>query len=134
LCIPAAIVSGGVLAIIVLVIVPGLGFNEFSLARWLHILSGIMWIGLLYYVNAKPRSTPRARTSFSRSPCCSAWARRATACRSDRRPRASTTSLSGGVVLELPHDRAGTLDHTRDENFAVRGGCSARIAHDARRG
>ena len=49
--IPAAIVSGVVLAIIVFVIVPGSGFNEYSLARWLHILSGIMWIGLLYYVN-----------------------------------------------------------------------------------
>jgi uncharacterized membrane protein len=49
--IPAAIVSGVVLAIIVIVIIPGSGFNEFSLARWLHILSGIMWIGLLYYVN-----------------------------------------------------------------------------------
>ena len=49
--IPAAIVSGVVLAIIVFVIVPGAGFNELSLARWVHILSGIMWVGLLYYVN-----------------------------------------------------------------------------------
>ena len=49
--IPAAIISGVVLAIIVIVIIPGTGFNEFSLTRWLHILSGIMWIGLLYYVN-----------------------------------------------------------------------------------
>jgi hypothetical protein len=46
--IPVAIVSCVVLAIIVIVIS---GFNEFSLARWLHILSGIMWIGLLYYIN-----------------------------------------------------------------------------------
>ena len=50
--IPAAIASGGgVLTIIVIVIIPDSSFNEFSLARWLHILSGIMWIGLLYYVN-----------------------------------------------------------------------------------
>ena len=49
--IPAAIASGVVLAIIVIVIIPDSSFNEFSLARWLHILSGIMWIGLLYYVN-----------------------------------------------------------------------------------
>jgi len=49
--IPAAIVSGVVLAIIVIAIIPGSGFNEFSLTRWLHILSGIMWIGLLFYVN-----------------------------------------------------------------------------------
>ncbi len=38
--IPAAIASGGVLAIIVFVIAPGTGFNELSLARWLHILLG----------------------------------------------------------------------------------------------
>jgi uncharacterized membrane protein len=49
--VPAAIISGVVLAIIVLVILPGSGFNELSLARWLHILSGVMWIGLLYYLN-----------------------------------------------------------------------------------
>ena len=48
--------------------------------------------------------------------------------------RASTASLGRRVVLEPPHNRAGTLDHTRDENFAVRGGCPARIAHDAGRG
>ncbi|MFL6599836.1 MAG: urate hydroxylase PuuD [Steroidobacteraceae bacterium] len=29
----------------------GVHFNELSLARWFHILSGIMWIGLLYYFN-----------------------------------------------------------------------------------
>jgi uncharacterized membrane protein len=26
-------------------------FLQYSLARWLHILAGIMWIGLLYYFN-----------------------------------------------------------------------------------
>ena len=49
--IPAAIVSGVVLAIIVFVIIPGSGFNELSLARWLHLLAGIMWVGLLFYFN-----------------------------------------------------------------------------------
>lgn len=49
--VPAAIISGVVLAIIVFVVLPGSGFNELSLARWLHILSGVMWIGLLYYFN-----------------------------------------------------------------------------------
>jgi predicted transporter len=48
--VPAGIISGVVLAIIVFVIMPGSGFNELSLARWLHILSGVMWVGLLYYV------------------------------------------------------------------------------------
>jgi hypothetical protein len=49
--VPGAILSGVVLAIIVFVVIPGQGFNELSLARWLHILSGVMWIGLLYYFN-----------------------------------------------------------------------------------
>src|SRR5882672_5715423 len=35
-------------------IIPGPGFNEFSLARWLHILSGILWVGLLFYSNVAP--------------------------------------------------------------------------------
>jgi uncharacterized membrane protein len=49
--VPAAIITGVVLAIIVFVIIPGGAFNELSLARWLHIMSGVMWIGLLYYFN-----------------------------------------------------------------------------------
>src|SRR5262245_3988645 len=47
----AGIVAGILLALLVLLIVPGAGFNEFSLVRWLHILSGIMWVGLLFYSN-----------------------------------------------------------------------------------
>jgi len=29
----------------------GFAFNPQSLARWLHIVSGVFWIGLLYYFN-----------------------------------------------------------------------------------
>ncbi len=46
-----AITTGVILA---LVIIAGLNtgaFNELGLARWLHILAGITWIGLLYYFN-----------------------------------------------------------------------------------
>ncbi|MBV8855048.1 MAG: urate hydroxylase PuuD [Sinobacteraceae bacterium] len=50
-----AIITGFVLAVLVIIGVEmGSGifqFNELGLARWLHILSGIMWIGLLYYFN-----------------------------------------------------------------------------------
>jgi uncharacterized membrane protein len=51
-----AITTGFVAAVIVLVAVFLLGqtpgtFFELGLARWLHILSGITWIGLLYYFN-----------------------------------------------------------------------------------
>jgi uncharacterized membrane protein len=28
------------------------GFNHLALARWVHIVSGVFWIGLLYYLNA----------------------------------------------------------------------------------
>ena len=51
--ISGAVISGVVLAIIAFVVIPGAGFNELSLARWIHILSGVMWIGLLYYFNAQ---------------------------------------------------------------------------------
>jgi uncharacterized membrane protein len=51
-----AITTGVVLAIVIMVIVTALGlspgaFYELGLARWLHILSGIAWIGLLFYFN-----------------------------------------------------------------------------------
>jgi len=51
-----AIVTGFVLALLIIFGIgemgsAGLHFNELGLARWLHILSGIMWIGLLYYFN-----------------------------------------------------------------------------------
>jgi uncharacterized membrane protein len=51
-----AITTGVVLALGLAVIVnqafgASFGFNELPVARWLHILSGVMWIGLLYYFN-----------------------------------------------------------------------------------
>jgi uncharacterized membrane protein len=52
-----ALVTGIVLAVILSVIlhhslVEDTGFNHLSLARWVHIVSGVFWIGLLYYFNA----------------------------------------------------------------------------------
>jgi uncharacterized membrane protein len=46
-----AITTGVVLALAVMLLIPSLQFNELGLARWLHILSGVMWIGLLWYFN-----------------------------------------------------------------------------------
>src|ERR1700728_4805033 len=51
-----AITTGFVAAVIVIVILAAIGmstgtFHELGLARWFHILSGITWIGLLYYFN-----------------------------------------------------------------------------------
>jgi uncharacterized membrane protein len=49
-----SLITGFVIAIIfaVLSINGGANFNELGLARWLHIIAGITWIGLLYYFNA----------------------------------------------------------------------------------
>ena len=47
-----AIVTGVVLAVILFVGIEPALFLQLSLARWLHILAGVMWIGLLYYFNA----------------------------------------------------------------------------------
>jgi len=51
-----AIITGFVVAVIVIICAVALGmspgaFHELGLARWFHILSGITWIGLLYYFN-----------------------------------------------------------------------------------
>ncbi len=51
-----AIVTGVILALLISIGVAEMGtvgmhFNELGLARWLHILAGITWIGLLYYFN-----------------------------------------------------------------------------------
>ena len=52
----SAIITGFVLAAVVAVCVNNVfgnpfGFNELPFARWFHTLSGVMWIGLLYYFN-----------------------------------------------------------------------------------
>jgi uncharacterized membrane protein len=53
-----AIISAFVLAIVLSVILTttivggdGLGLHHARIDRWLHIVSGVMWIGLLYYFN-----------------------------------------------------------------------------------
>jgi uncharacterized membrane protein len=52
-----ALVTGIVLALVLSFLlhrclVPDSGFVPASLARWVHIVSGVFWIGLLYYFNA----------------------------------------------------------------------------------
>ena len=46
-----AITTGAILAVLLTLLIGQHAFNVQSLARWLHILSGITWIGLLYYFN-----------------------------------------------------------------------------------
>ena len=50
--IKGTILSGVVVAVIVAYAVKmGFTFNAFTFTRWIHILAGITWIGLLYYFN-----------------------------------------------------------------------------------
>ena len=46
-----ALITGIVLAIILAVLIGGPHFNSLGFARWFHIVSGVFWIGLLYYFN-----------------------------------------------------------------------------------
>ena len=46
-----AITAGFVVALVVTFLIAPTGFMELGLARWFHILSGVMWIGLLWYFN-----------------------------------------------------------------------------------
>jgi uncharacterized membrane protein len=50
------LIIGFVLAVVIAALVEGgLSFNSVTLAaltRWLHIIAGVFWIGLLYYFNA----------------------------------------------------------------------------------
>ena len=45
------IIAGVVIAVVVALATAGIMLNELSLIVWLHVLSGITWIGLLYYFN-----------------------------------------------------------------------------------
>ena len=53
--ISGAVITGVVVAVLIALAIHSperlVEFQALSLARWLHILSGVMWIGLLYYFN-----------------------------------------------------------------------------------
>jgi uncharacterized membrane protein len=50
--IKGTIAAGVILAIVIALVAPaGVQFNVQSLMVWLHVLAGIVWIGLLYYFN-----------------------------------------------------------------------------------
>jgi len=49
--IKGTIAAGVVLAIVIGLVTMGIVLNERSMIMWLHVLSGITWIGLLYYFN-----------------------------------------------------------------------------------
>jgi len=50
--IKGSIITGFIIAIVIAAVIGhGINVNVPSIARWLHIISGVMWIGLLYYFN-----------------------------------------------------------------------------------
>jgi uncharacterized membrane protein len=52
LSVKGSLITGFTIAILFAVFAVDGGWNELGLARWLHIVAGITWIGLLYYFNA----------------------------------------------------------------------------------
>jgi uncharacterized membrane protein len=46
-----SLILGIVVALVLAVLIGGTHFYELGLARWFHIVSGVFWIGLLYYFN-----------------------------------------------------------------------------------
>ncbi|MDH5602016.1 MAG: urate hydroxylase PuuD [Gammaproteobacteria bacterium] len=49
--IPGTIISGFVLAVIIIFAMGIKGFNVLAVEVWFHVLAGVVWIGLLYYFN-----------------------------------------------------------------------------------
>jgi uncharacterized membrane protein len=46
-----SLILGTVLAFLLALGIGGVHFNQLGLARWFHIVSGVFWVGLLYYFN-----------------------------------------------------------------------------------
>ncbi len=46
------LIIGTAAAVLIAAFIGGFAFNELAFARWLHVVFGIFWIGLLYYFNA----------------------------------------------------------------------------------
>jgi uncharacterized membrane protein len=46
-----SLILGIVIALVLTVLIGGTHFYELGFARWFHIVSGVFWIGLLYYFN-----------------------------------------------------------------------------------
>jgi uncharacterized membrane protein len=64
-----AIITGLVLMVLTSVLLSGgFSFDLGNLTRWLHIISGVMWIGLLYYFNVVQIPGLAAATADSGGP------------------------------------------------------------------
>ena len=79
-----SIITGVIIALVITLAIQPTAFHELGLARWLHVLSGVMWIGLLYYFNVaqtpgarrrrRPtradRAAPASPSTWHPAPCC----------------------------------------------------------------
>ncbi len=45
------IISGFILALVIMLVMGNASFNMSSLGVWFHVIAGVIWIGLLYYFN-----------------------------------------------------------------------------------
>ena len=92
-----ALITGIVLAVILSFVLhnalmPDAEFNHLSLARWVHIVSGVFWIGLLYYLNAVQvpgHGVPPPKTRAAPAPPPSANTSRRARCSGSAGPRSS---------------------------------------------
>jgi uncharacterized membrane protein len=102
-----AIITGLVLMVVIALALPG-GFDLGNLDRWLHIIAGVMWIGLLYYfnvvqipglaaANADKGGPGGAGVSKYIAPRALLWFRWA----------AVVTALSGILLIEFAYRSAG---------------------------
>jgi predicted membrane protein len=62
------IISGFIVAFVIAALIMGVQLNLWSLAVWLHVFAGIIWIGLLYYFNFVQVPSPSTNT-LRRAPC-----------------------------------------------------------------
>jgi uncharacterized membrane protein len=62
------LIIGFAVAVLIAGMIGGFAFNAMALARWLHIVAGVFWIGLLYYFNAVQTPAMAAATADKGGP------------------------------------------------------------------
>ena len=100
-----ALITGIVLAFVLAFLLhksltPEAGFNHLALARWVHIVSGVFWIGLLYYLNAVQVPAQAAATEDKGGPGPAAIGRRLPAI-SDASSSSGTFSGRGATAASI---------------------------------
>src|ERR1700741_3578661 len=63
-----SLILGIVIALALALLLGGTHFYQLGLARWFHIVSGVFWIGLLYYFNVAQTPALAAATADTGGP------------------------------------------------------------------